>query len=240
MKPDITKHLSQFDIAMIGNLYPLTESKVYDILMDKGDIEFPNANVPFNGCFDDDYELPKGKSMKAANRRKKTFHKHEQREKKYKSLGYHVERLSDSERGKLREGVGAFPEGQHMCSMYNRNGCEGGMRGNRKEVKHFSAKKAFELAEHDKWVDDKSAELEYELYELYNCISSCVEDERMYGGMLNEVMIEINEIMSRLINLQRLEAHYRAIIERNNTSKELLGKLVEEVEKKLDELRKTH
>lgn len=232
MKPDITKHLSRFDFAMIGNLFPLTEDMVHDIMLDKGDID----EVPIIKNVSP--MRTNGKSMKAADRRKKTFHKHEQREKQYKNLGYHVERLSASERGKLREGVGAFPEGQHMNSMYNRNSCEGGMRGNRKEVKHFSAKKAFEMAEHDKWVDDKSAELEYELYELYNCISSCVEDERMYGGMLDEVMIEINEIMSRLINLQRLEAHYRAIIERNNASKELLGKLVEEVEKKLDGLRK--
>ena len=174
MKPDITKHLSRFDFAMIGNLFPLTEDMVYDIMLDKGDID----EVPIIKNVSS--MRTNGKSMKAAARRKKTFHKHEQREKQYKTLGYHVERLSASERGKLREGVGAFPEGQHMNSMYNRNSCEYGMRGYRKESKHITTKQAISMMEHERWLDEQEAIAEYE------------EAERLFAmDFINDLMCEV-------------------------------------------------
>lgn len=237
MKPDITKRLSHYDVAMIGNLFPLTEDMVHDIMLDKGDIdEVPIIKDVYSMC----HELPKSKSMKAAERRKKTFHKHEQREKQYKSLGYHVERLSASERGKLRDGVGAFPEGQHMNSMYNRNSCEGGMRGNRKEDKHFSVKKAIEQAEHEKQVAYESALMEHELSDLYNCIGSCVVDAAMYKDMLDDVLVEIEEAMSNLSNLKHRKEYYMNAIESNRASEERLLKMAKKLEKELEDLRKIY
>ena len=196
MKPDIIKRLSPYDVAMIGNLFPLTENMVHDIMLDKGDID----EVPI--IKNASSMRPKGKSMKAADRRKKTFHKHAQREKKYKSLGYHVERLSASERGKLREGVGAFPEGQHMNSMYNRNSYNGGMRGKRKE-KMSAADCLFEME-----CDEIRAQMErehydlccmagvesYSIYELEDDISELEDDIREMEATIREIEIAIHEM----------------------------------------------
>ena len=83
--------LSNYDIAMIGNLSALTEDKMKGILVDKGDID-PIKRVPLVGFlledFDDSFEMPNGKSMKRANRRKTTFHKKEERKDLAQSLGY--------------------------------------------------------------------------------------------------------------------------------------------------------
>lgn len=231
MKHEI-KTMHPYDIAMIGNLFPLTESKVYDIMLDKGDIEFPE--VP-SACTAS-YEVPKGKSMRAADRRKKTFHKHEQREKQYKNLGYHVEHLSASERGKLREGVGTFPEGQHMNSMYNRNSCEGGMRGNRKEIKHFSIKKVVEQVEHDEWIASRSAELEHDLYDLHNCIGSCDVDIDMYEHMLYDLEHEVEDIKDYLSELLYRVSDLKNSIERTKYSKKRLLYFIESAQRSLDSL----
>lgn len=83
--------LSNYDIAMIGNLSALTEDKMKGILVDKGDID-PIKRVPLVGFlledFDDSFEMPNGKSMKRANRRKATFHKKEERKDLAQKLGY--------------------------------------------------------------------------------------------------------------------------------------------------------
>ena len=85
--------LSNYDIAMIGNLSALTEDKMKGILVDKGDID-PIKRVPLVGFlledFDDSFEMPNGKSMKRANRRKATFHKKEERKDLAQKLGYSV------------------------------------------------------------------------------------------------------------------------------------------------------
>ena len=164
MKPDIIKRLSPYDVAMIGNLYPMTQTDMKYIMWDKGDIEIPASTHPivFFEDFDDSFELPKGKPMKAALRRKHTYHKQQQREKRYRDLGYPIERFSVSERGKMREGVGMFPETQHNYSMYNRNGCKGGMRGYRKEGKPITTMQAISMMEHEKWLDEQEAIAEYE------------------------------------------------------------------------------
>ena len=83
--------LSNYDIAMIGNLSALTEDKMKGILVDKGDID-PIKRVPLVGFlledFDDSFEMPNGKSMKRANRRKDTFRKKEEQKTLAQSLGY--------------------------------------------------------------------------------------------------------------------------------------------------------
>lgn len=83
--------LSNYDIAMIGNLSALTEDKMKGILVDKGDID-PIKRVPLVGFlledFDDSFEMPNGKSMKRANRRKDTFRKKEERKDLAQKLGY--------------------------------------------------------------------------------------------------------------------------------------------------------
>lgn len=85
--------LSNYDIAMIGNLSALTEDKMKGILVDKGDID-PIKRVPLVGFlledFDDSFEMPNGKSMKRANRRKATFHKKEEQKTLAQSLGYNL------------------------------------------------------------------------------------------------------------------------------------------------------
>lgn len=85
--------LSNYDIAMIGNLSALTEDKMKGILVDKGDID-PIKRVTLVGFlledFDDSFEMPNGKSMKRANRRKATFHKKEEQKTLAQSLGYNL------------------------------------------------------------------------------------------------------------------------------------------------------
>ena len=58
------KYVSNYEIAMIGNLSTLTEDTMKRVLMDKGDVEIPDIFE----AFDDSFEMPNGKSMKRANR----------------------------------------------------------------------------------------------------------------------------------------------------------------------------
>ena len=96
--------LSNYDIAMIGNLSALTEDKMKGILVDKGDID-PIKRVPLVGFlledFDDSFEMPNGKSMKRANRRKATFHKKDERKDLAQKLGYDLSSENNSK--KVRE-----------------------------------------------------------------------------------------------------------------------------------------
>lgn len=156
------KKLSDYDIAMIGSIYPLTELDMMGVMMDKGDIELPNINKPpiivtIGEEFDDSFELPKGKPMKAAERRKRTYHKHQQRERQYRNLGYHLDRFSKADLGKMKEGVGMFPETQHQYTLYN--------RGEKKGEKPITTKQAISMMEHERWLDEQeqlAAEEEYE------------------------------------------------------------------------------
>jgi hypothetical protein len=158
MKYEVKK-LSDYDIAMIGSIYPLTELDMMGVMMDKGDIELPNINKPpiivtIGEEFDDSFELPKGKPMKAAERRKRTYHKHQQRERQYRNLGYHLDRFSKADLGKMKEGVGMFPETQHQYTLYN--------RGEKKGEKPITTKQAISMMEHEKWLDEQEAIAEYE------------------------------------------------------------------------------
>lgn len=159
MKEDFIKKLSPYDVAMIGNLYPLTQIDVKHIMCEKGDIESPNSVrhtviVAIGEEFDNSFKLPKGKSMKAADRRKRTHRKHKQREKMYRDLGYPVERFSEADIGKMREGVGMFPETQHQYALYN--------RGEKKGEKPITTKQAISMMEHERWLDEQDAIAEYE------------------------------------------------------------------------------
>lgn len=158
MKYEVKK-LSDYDIAMIGSIYSLTELDMMGVMMDKGDIELPNINKPpiivtIGEEFDDSFELPKGKFMKAADRRKRTYHKHQQRERKYRNLGYPLERFSEADLGKMKEGVGMFPETQHQYTLYN--------RGEKKGEKPITTKQAISMWEHEKWLDEQEVIAEYE------------------------------------------------------------------------------
>lgn len=222
MNANTIKKLSPYNVAMIGRLYPMTQTDMQYIMWDKGDIEIPASTHPdvtiaIYDEFDDSFKLPKGKSMKAADRRKRTYHKHQQREKKYRDLGYPVERFSASERGKMREGVGMFPESQHSYSMYNRNSCNGGMRGNRKEDKHITTKQALDMIEHEKWLDEQEiiAEKEKAKWLMVACgvddmkQEVCrVNDELEYClSRLNQMKEYISELNASINHIRQRKAH---------------------------------
>ena len=127
--------LSNYDIAMIGNLSALTEDKMKGILVDKGDID-PIKRVPLVGFlledFDDSFEMPNGKSMKRANRRKATFHKKEERKELAQSLGY----IMDTNNFKK------------VKSMLAANHCDKGyFRGSKAEQKYISIKEEVSMME---------------------------------------------------------------------------------------------
>ena len=129
--------LSNYDIAMIGNLSALTEDKMKGILVDKGDIN-PVKRVPLVGFlledFDDSFEMPNGKSMKRANRRKATFHKKEERKELAQSLGYIMD-TSNSKKVK---------------SMLAANHCDKGyFRGSKAEQKYISIKEEVSMMERE-------------------------------------------------------------------------------------------
>lgn len=160
--------LSNYDIAMIGNLSALTEDKMKGILVDKGDIEMPDIMKHRNSIkwvplvdfcweeFDDSFEVPNGKSMKRADRRKSTFHKREQRKKMYINKGYTIERLDERDIGMLGEGVGAVPRCLHMDSMYFH-----GDKAKKKMKKPITALEAMALIEEQKRLDAEDVAKEY-------------------------------------------------------------------------------
>lgn len=129
--------LSNYDIAMIGNLSALTEDKMKGILVDKGDID-PIKRVPLVGFlledFDDSFEMPNGKSMKRANRRKATFRKKEEKKTLAQSLGY----IMDTNNSKK------------VKSMLAANHCDKGyFRGSKAEQKYISIKEEVNMMERE-------------------------------------------------------------------------------------------
>lgn len=173
--------LSNYDIAMIGNLSTLTEDTMKRVLMDKGDVEIPDIFEDF----DDSFEMPNGKSMKRANRRKATFHKHQQRERQYRNLGFPLERFSEADLGKMKEGVGMFPETQHQYTLYN--------RGEKKGEKPITTKQAISMMEHERWLDEQDAIAEED------------EAERLF--MMDEMESLMQEVCWLNLRLQELMEH---------------------------------
>lgn len=232
MKYENIKKLSPYDTGMLANILTMTEVDTRMVMLDKGDVECHVAPAHVQKGFD----MPKGKSMKAAERRKKTFHKREQREKKYRDLGYPIERFSASERGKMREGVGMFPESQHSYSMYNRNGCKGGMRGYRKESKSITTKQAIDMMAHDEWLDEQEAErrmIECEMMDLYEAIGYYDDKCERKTTRLIELKREV-ENAEGYLNwlLEQVEDVNNSIKDARNAKNRLLDSL-EEIQRKL-------
>lgn len=130
--------LSNYDIAMIGNLSALHEDKMKDILVDKGDID-PIKRVPLVGFlledFDDSFEMPNGKSMKRANRRKATFKKKAERKNLARDLGYSMSTEDNSK--KVRDLLAA----SHTDRTY--------LRGEKVESKHTTVKEENAIMERE-------------------------------------------------------------------------------------------
>lgn len=184
--------LSNYDIAMIGNLSTLTEDAMKCVLMDKGDVEIPDIFEDF----DDSFEMPNGKSMKRANRRKATFHKHQQRERQYRNLGFSLERFSKADLGKMKEGTGMFPETQHQYTMYN--------RGEKKGEKPITTKQAISIMEHERWLDEQDAiaeEGEVERLFMMDEMESLMQEVRWLDGTLERANLRLQELMEHMADL---------------------------------------
>lgn len=227
MKYEVKK-LSDYDIAMIGSIYPLTELDMMGVMMDKGDIELPNINKPpiivtIGEEFDDSFELPKGKPMKAAERRKRTYHKHQQRERQYRNLGYHLDRFSKADLGKMKEGVGMFPETQHQYTLYN--------RGEKKGEKPITTKQAISMMEHERWLDEQDAIAEYEEAErlfMIEEMNSLMQDvcwfDNQIGyerGYVADLMERVNDLM---LSINSMENKRRDCLEKIEKMQEVLNK----------------
>lgn len=153
---------------------------------------------------DEDVAIPM-KDMKRANRRKATFHKHQQRERQYRNLGFSLERFSEADLGKMKEGTGMFPETQHQYSMYN--------RGEKKGEKPITTKQAISMMEHERWLDEQDAIAEEERLFMMDEIEILMQEVRWLNLWLQESMehmnnlnISINSMKSRKYNcLKKIE-----------------------------------
>lgn len=178
--------LSNYDIAMIGNLSALTEDKMKDILVDKGDID-PIKRVPLVGFlledFDDSFEMPNGKSMKRANRRKATFHKKEERKDLAQKLGYDLSSENNSK--KVRELLSA----SHTDRTY--------LRGEKAESKHTTVK-------------EEKAIMEREAFEIARDAM-----EKEHDGILGAIACDIEtltlDMRDNEYSIERLEEEYKDI-----------------------------
>ena len=153
--------LSNYDIAMIGNLSALTEDKMKGILVDKGDID-PIKRVPLVGFlledFDDSFEMPNGKSMKRAIRRKDSFRKKVEQEDLAQKLGYSVG--TEYNNNKVKNLLSA----NHADRTY--------LRGEKVDKKYISIKEEVSMMEKENWEKARSAMME----EHSMILSSVMED----------------------------------------------------------------
>ena len=180
--------LSNYDIAMIGNLSALTEDKMKGILVDKGDID-PIKRVPLVGFlledFDDSFEMPNGKSMKRANRRKATFHKKEEQKTLAQSLGYDLSTKDNSH--VVRELLYA----SHTDRTY--------LRGYKAEKKHMTIK-------------DENAIMEREVFEIARDAM-----EKEHDGILGAIACDIDtltlDMRDNEYSIERLEEEYEELEE---------------------------
>ena len=180
--------LSNYDIAMIGNLSALTEDKMKGILVDKGDID-PIKRVPLVGFlledFDDSFEMPNGKSMKRANRRKATFHKKEERKDLAQKLGY---------------SVGTEYNNKKVNDLLSANHSDKGyFRGEKADKKYISIKEEVSMMEKENWEKARSAMM----------------DEQ--DGILGAIACDINtltlDLKSSEYSIENLEEEYEELEE---------------------------
>ena len=209
MKKSTIKKRSEEELMMakaVCDFHPFARNSV---LMDKGDMKAPNHLLNWEDNFtdledDEDVAIPM-KDMKRANRRKATFHKHQQRERQYRNLGFSLERFSEADLGKMKEGTGMFPETQHQYSMYN--------RGEKKGEKPITTKQAISMMEHERWLDEQEAIAEAERLFMMDEIEILMQEVRWLNLWLQESMehmnnlnISINSMKSRKYNcLKKIE-----------------------------------
>jgi hypothetical protein len=193
MKKSTIKKRSEEELMMakaVCDFHPFARNSV---LMDKGDMKAPNHLLNWEDNFTDleddkDVAIPM-KDMKRANRRKATFHKHQQRERQYRNLGFFLERFSEADLGKMKEGTGMFPETQHQYSMYN--------RGEKKGEKPITTKQAISMMEHERWLDEQDAiaeEDEAERLFMMNEMESLMQEVRWLNLRLQELMEHMNDL----------------------------------------------
>lgn len=180
--------LSNYDIAMIGNLSALTEDKMKGILVDKGDID-PIKRVPLVGFlledFDDSFEMPNGKSMKRANRRKATFHKKEERKDLAQKLGYDLSYERNDKKVK---------------SMLAANHCDKGyFRGSKAEQKYISIKEEVSMMEKENLEKARSSMME--------------EHDSILGAIACDIDTLTLDLKSSEHRIEDLEAEYKELEE---------------------------
>lgn len=178
--------LSNYDIAMIGNLSALTEDKMKGILVDKGDID-PIKRVPLVGFlledFDDSFEMPNGKSMKRANRRKATFHKKEERKDLAQKLGYDLSTEYNSKK------VNDLLTANHSDRTY--------LRGEKADKKYLTVQKEKAIMEREAVEKARDAM------------------EKEYDGILGAIAQDIDtltlDMRDNEYSIERLEEEYKDI-----------------------------
>lgn len=178
--------LSNYDIAMIGNLSALTEDKMKGILVDKGDID-PIKRVPLVGFlledFDDSFEMPNGKSMKRANRRKATFHKKEERKDLAQKLGY---------------SVGTEYNNKKVKNLLSANHADKGyFRGEKADKKYISIKEEVSMMEKENWEKARSAMMD--------------EQDGILGAIACDIETLTLDMRDNEYSIERLEEEYKDI-----------------------------
>ena len=180
--------LSNYDIAMIGNLSALTEDKMKGILVDKGDID-PIKRVPLVGFlledFDDSFEMPNGKSMKRANRRKATFHKKEERKDLAQKLGYSVGTEYNNKK------VKDLLSSNHTDRTY--------LRGEKVESKHTTVKEEISMMDKENWEKARN-----ELMQTHDAI---------LGGIACDLETLSFDMRDNEYSIENLEKEYEALRE---------------------------
>ena len=216
MKRDINiKKFSPYDADMLRNVMAMSEMDVAMVMLEKEDIECLIDQSGIKKAFD----MPKGKSMKAAERRKRTYHKHQQRERQYRNLGYHLDRFSKADLGKMKEGVGMFPETQHQYTLYN--------RGEKKGEKPITTKQAISMMEHERWLDEQeqlAAEEEYE----YIMTSIYVDEMKESVCWLN------NQLEYRNARLRQMMESIKELNDSINSMRQEKERLIERIMKEED------
>lgn len=192
MKHENIRKFSSYDAGMLRNIMGMSEMDMKMVMMEKGDFEhppiYPNIHKVSN--------IPMGKSMRAADRRKRTYHKHNQRERQYRNLGYSLERFSEADLGKMREGVGMFPETQHQYTMYN--------RGDKKIEKAITTRQAISMMEQERWMDEQEAIADYEEAErlfMIDEMDSVMQDVHWLDEQIEFAQTHITTLLERVKNL---------------------------------------
>lgn len=220
--------LSNYDIAMIGNLSALTEDKMKGILVDKGDID-PIKRVPLVGFlledFDDSFEMPNGKSMKRAIRRKDSFRKKVEQEDLARDLGYN---LSTEDSKKVKNLLSA----NHCDRSY--------FRGEKADKKYISIKEEVSMMEKENWEKARSAMMEEHsmiLSSVMEDIDTLNMDLKSSVSSIENLKLEYKELEEamKLVSEKLQNAYLRkngiqaALLQKEEEYKETSDKLMQEM-----------